>query len=139
MAFRLIGHPDLVQQVDEVRKADPKEGPDAVARIRGLLESFDEDPAELEPAPVAQREWDVVLNVQRGEGGRPSLVRAYVAIYIYEAWSLRFAIARVKFPGDVVVGAWLMVETRVAAARGLESGNLCLALLTKMEELIWPI
>jgi hypothetical protein len=29
----------------------------AVARIRALLESFDEDPARLEPVPVTQPAW----------------------------------------------------------------------------------
>jgi hypothetical protein len=141
MAFRLIGHTDLGQQVDKVKEADPKNGPVAVAKIRGLLDFFDEDPAELEPVPVAQQEWSagIALNVQRGEGGGSSSVAAHVAIYIYEAWGLRFAIARVRFPGDVVVGAWLMVETRFAAEKGLASRNLCLALLAKVEELIWPI
>src|SRR5271170_1409450 len=120
MRFRLIGHPDLEQQVPKVFVANPKQGPVAVARIRALLESFDEDPAELEPAPAVQQEWTegVTLDAQRGEDATSSAVAAHVRIYIYEAWSLRFAIARVEFPGDAVVGAWLMVETRVAAATG---------------------
>ena len=69
MQFRLIGHPDLESQVPKVFAADPKQGPKAVARIRGRFESFDEDPAELEPAPVAQHSWTqgVLLNVGRGE------------------------------------------------------------------------
>jgi len=85
----------------------------AVARIRALLESFDEDPANLEPAPVAHQSWTqgVMLNVSRGEA-RSTAVPAQVTIYIYEAWSLRFAIARVELPDDVVVGAWLMSKTK---------------------------
>jgi hypothetical protein len=140
MRFRLIGHPDLESQVPKVLAADPKHGPVAVARIRALLESFQEDPGELAPAPVAQAEWTegLRLNVQRGEDATVSLVAARVTIYIYEAWSLRFAIARVEFPGDTVVGALLMVESQVAAAKGLASQNLSLALLAKVEELIWP-
>lgn len=42
-------------------------------------------------------------------------------------------------PGDAAVGAWLMVETQVAAATGLASRNLSLALLAKVKELLWPI
>jgi hypothetical protein len=33
----------------------------------------------------------------------------------------------------------LLVETEDAAARGLGSRNLTLALLAKVEELVWPI
>src|ERR1700690_3641654 len=97
MRFRLIGHPDLEQQVPKVFEVDPKQGPVAVAKIRALLESFDEDPAELEPAPVAQQEWPegVRLNARRDDDATARLVAAHVTIYIYEAWGLRFAIARV--------------------------------------------
>ncbi|MGP0072527.1 MAG: hypothetical protein ACLPWF_11420 [Bryobacteraceae bacterium] len=140
MSFRLIGHPDLEQQVPKVFAEDPKHGPVAVAKIRALIESFREDPAELAPAPVAQVEWTegVRLNVQRSEDAKSSLVAAHVTIYIYEDWGLRFAIARVEFPEHAVVGALLMVETQVAAATGLASQNLSVALLAKVEELIWP-
>jgi hypothetical protein len=140
MQFRLIGHPDLESQVPKVFAADPKQGPVAVARIRALLESFDENPAWLEPSPVAQHRWTqaVMLNASRDEVP-VGLVSARVTIYVYEAWSLRCAIARVELPGDVVIGAWLMVETRAAAAKGLASQNLTLALLAKVEELVWPI
>jgi hypothetical protein len=140
MRFRLVGHPDVESQVPKVFAADPKNGPVAVARIRALLESFDEDPAWLEPAPVAQQRWTqaVMLNASRDEA-RAGAVPAHVTIYVYEAWSLRFAIARVMLPGDTVVGALLMVESQVAAATGVASQNLSLALLAKVEELIWPI
>lgn len=141
MRFRLIGHPDLEQQVPKVFVADPKQGPVVVAKIRALLESFDENPAELEPAPVAQQNWTegVRLKAQRDEDSTSRSVAGHVGIYVYEAWALRFAIARVELPGDSIVGAWLMVETRVSAATGLASRNLCLALLAKVEELVWPI
>ena len=140
MRFRLVGHPDVESQVPKVFAADPKNGPVAVARIRALLESFDEDPAWLEPAPVAQQRWTqaVMLNASRDEA-RAGAVPAHVTIYVYEAWSLRFAIARVMLPGDTLVGALLMVESQVAAATGVASQNLSLALLAKVEELIWPI
>jgi hypothetical protein len=140
MRFRLVGHPDVESQVPKVFAADPKNGPVAVARIRALLESFDEDPAWLEPAPVAQQRWTqaVMLNASRDEA-RAGAVPAHVTIYVYEAWSLRFAIARVMLPGDTVVGALLMVESQVAAATGVATQNLSLALLAKVEELIWPI
>jgi hypothetical protein len=140
MRFRLVGHPDVESQVPKVFAADPKNGPVAVARIRALLESFDEDPAWLEPAPVAQQRWTqaVMLNASRDEA-RAGAVPAHVTIYVYEAWSLRFAIARVMLPGDTVGGALLMVESQVAAATGVASQNLSLALLAKVEELIWPI
>jgi hypothetical protein len=84
MRFRPIGHPDLEEQVPKVFVADPKRGPVAVARIRALLESFDEEPAELEPAPVAQQEWTegVTLQTQRDEGGTTSARAAHVRIYI---------------------------------------------------------
>jgi hypothetical protein len=139
MRFRLVGHPDLESQVPKVFAADPKNGPVAVARIRALLESFDEDPAWLEPAPVAQHRWAqaVMLHASRDEA-RAGAVPGHVTIYIYEAWSLRFAVARVTLPGDTVVGALLMVQTQVAAARDITSQNLALALLAKAEELIWP-
>jgi hypothetical protein len=119
MRFRLIGNPDLEQQVPKVFEADPKQGPVAVAKIRALLESFDEDPAELEPAPVSQQDWPegVRVNARRDEDAASRSVAAHVTIYIYEAWALRFAIARVVF----------------------SSRNLCLALLAKVEELVWPI
>jgi len=52
---------------------------------------------------------------------------------------LRFAIARVEVPGDAVIGALLLVETQAVAAKGLTSRNLSLALLAKVEELVWPI
>jgi hypothetical protein len=141
MSFRVIGHPDLNDQVSSVFAADPKQGPVAVAKIRALLESFDEDPAELGPAPVDQVDWTegIPLNVQRNAGTTSRLVAGHVAIYVYEVWGLRFAIARVQFPGNAIVGAWLMVETRVAVATGLSSRNLSLALLAKVEELIWPV
>jgi hypothetical protein len=135
MAFRLVGHPDLETQVPKVFAADPKNGPVAVAKIRALLESFDENPAWLEPAPAAQqRQWVTVFGEKRTVAWR-----AEVTIYIYEAWGLRFAIARVELPNDTVVGALLMVETQAAAATGLASQNLSLALLRKVEELLWPI
>jgi hypothetical protein len=139
MQFRLIGHPDLESQVPKVFAADPKHGPVAVARIRALLESFDEDPSWLEPAPLAQQAWTqaVMLNVSRDEA-RIGAVPAHVGIYIYEAWSLRFAIARVMLPGDTVVGGLLMVESQAAAATGIASRNLSLALLAKVEEMVWP-
>ena len=134
MRFRLIGHPDLESQVPKVFAADPKHGPVAVAKIRALLESFDEDPAWLEPTPVAQQTQWVTL----WDEARSVAWQADVTIYIYEAWGLRFAIARVTLPGDRVVGALLMVETQAAAARDITSQNLALALLAKVEELIWP-
>jgi hypothetical protein len=141
MPFRIIGHPDLNQQVPKVFAADPKQGPVAVARIRALLESIDEGAADLEPAPVAQQSWTagVTLNVQRAGGATLSAVPAQVNLYIFEAWTLRFAIARVELPDDAVVGALLLVETQVAAAKGLASRNLSMALLAKVEELVWPI
>ena len=140
MAFRVIGHPDLEQQVLKVFAADPREGPLAVARIRALLESLEEDPAALEPAPVARQSWTegVRVSVENEEGAIFSAT-VQVTIYVYEAWALRFGLARVELPGDVVVGAWLMVETQVAAAAGLASRNLSLALLAQVEELRWPI
>jgi hypothetical protein len=141
MAFQIIGHPDLDDQVPRVLAADPKRAPIAVAKIRALLESIDEGAADLEPAPVAQQSWatGVTVHVQ-GEDephARPS--SAQVAIFVFEAWGLRFAFARVELPGDAVVGALLLVETDEVAARGLGSHNLSLALLAKVEELIWPI
>jgi hypothetical protein len=140
MAFRVIGHPDLEQQVRKVFAADLREGPLAVARIRALLESLEEDPADMEPAPVARQSWTqgVRLSVQDEEGAISSAT-AEVTIYVYEAWTLRFGLARVELPRDIVVGAWLMVETQVAAAAGLASRNLSLALLAQVEELRWPI
>jgi hypothetical protein len=39
------------------------------------------------------------------------VVSAHVAIYVYEAWLFRFALARVELPNDTVVGALLMVES----------------------------
>jgi hypothetical protein len=140
MSFRVIGHPDLEQQVHKVFAADPREGPPAVARIRALLESLEGDPANVEPAPVARQSWTqgIRLNVENEEGAISSAT-ARVTIYVYEAWALRFGLARVELPGDVVVGAWLMVETQVAAAAGLASRNLSLALLAQVEELRWPI
>jgi len=141
MRFRIIGHPGLDQQVPQIFAADPKHGPVAIAKIRALLESFDENPADLEPAPVAQQSWvqGVTVQVQRDEDASSSAVAAEVAIYVYEAWALRFALARVQLPGDVVVGAWLMVESHVVAAAGIATRNLSLALLSKVEELVWPI
>jgi hypothetical protein len=140
MTFRVIGHPDLEQQVHKVFAADPREGPLAVARIRALLESLEEDPSDLEPAPVARQSWNqgVRLSVQDEEGAISSAT-AEVIIYVYEAWALRFGLARVELPDDVVIAAWLMVETQVAAAAGLASRNLSLALLAQVEELRWPI
>jgi len=83
---------------------------------RALLESFDEDPANLEPAPVASK-LDAGSDAQCVAGrGTIDGSASQVTIYIYEAWSLRFAIARVSCRTDVVVGAWLMVENQVAAA-----------------------
>lgn len=141
MRFRIIGHPDLDQQVPRVLAADPKQGPVAVAKIRALLESIDEGAADLEPAPVAQQGWatGVTVHGQREEEAISRVVPAQVAIYVFEAWGLRFAIARVEVPGDTVVGALLLVETQAAAAKGLASRNLSLALLAKVEELVWPI
>jgi hypothetical protein len=141
MTFRIIGHPDLDHQVPEVLAADPKRGPVAVAKIRALLESIDEGAADLEPAPVAQESWPtgVTVHVQRNNEASSRPVPAQVAIYVFEAWGLRFAIARVEVPGDAVVGALLLVETEEAAARGVGSRNLSLALLAKVEELVWPI
>ena len=141
MRFRIIGHPDLDQQVPQVLAADPKQGPVAVAKIRALLESIDEGAADLEPAPVAQQDWatGVAVHGQREEEAISRVVPAQVAIYVFEAWGLRFAIARVEVPGDTVVGALLLVETQSASAKGLASRNLSLALLAKVEELVWPI
>jgi hypothetical protein len=141
MRFRIIGHPDLDQQVPQVLAADPKQGPVAVAKIRALLESIDEGAADLEPAPVAQQDWATGVTVygQREEEATSRVVPAQVAIYVFEAWGLRFAVARVEVPGDTVVGALLLVETQAAAAKGLASRNLSLALLAKVEELVWPI
>lgn len=140
MTLRIIGHPDLEGQVRDVFAADPKRAPVAVARIRALLESFDEDPLELEPRPVANEHWSegIALDAQRNHEAIRK-VEAAVAIYIYEAWALRFAIAQVRFPPNTVVGAWLMVETQAAASAGLTSHNLSLALLGKVQELIWPV
>jgi hypothetical protein len=141
MPFRIIGHPDLEQQVAQVLWADRRQGPVAVAKIRALLESFDEDPGEVEPAPVVRQTWNegVTLQTKRDERGSLSPVAAKVTIYVYEVWSLRFAVARVEFPEKAVVAAWLMVETQAAAAAGLTSQNLSLALLEQVQELIWPI
>jgi len=141
MRFRIIGHPDLDQQVPQVLAADPKQGPLAVAKIRALLESIDEGAADLEPAPVAQQSWDtgVTVHAQRDDEAISGPVPAQVAIYVFEAWGLRFAIARVEVLGDAVVGALLLVETQAVAAKGLTSRNLSLALLAKVEELVWPI
>jgi hypothetical protein len=140
MQFRVIGHPDLDEQVPLVLAADPKQAPVAVAKIRGLLESIDEGAGDLGTAPVAQQSWEgVTVNAQREEEAIPRPVAAQVAIYIFEAWGLRFAIARVEVPGDTVVGALLLVETQAVAAKGLTSRNLSLALLSKVEELLWPI
>jgi hypothetical protein len=52
---------------------------------------------------------------------------------------LRFAVARVEVPGDAVLAALLLVGTQAVAAKGLTSRNLCLTLLAKVEELVWPI
>jgi hypothetical protein len=141
MAFRVIGHPDLDHQVPQVLAADPKRAPVAVAKIRALLESIDEGAADLEPAPVAQQSWStgVTVHAQSDDEANARPLPAQVAIYVFEAWGLRFAFARVELPGDAVIGALLLVETEVAAARGLGSRNLSLALLAKVEELIWPI
>jgi hypothetical protein len=141
MRFRIIGHPDLDEQVPQVLAADPKQGPVAVAKIRGLLESIDEGAADLEPAPVAQQSWEtgVMVHARRDDEATPTPVSAQVAIYVFEAWRLRFAMARIEVPGEAVVGAWLLVETQAAAAKGLTSRNLSLALLAKVEELIWSI
>jgi hypothetical protein len=141
MRFRIIGHPDLDEQVPQVLAADPKQGPVAVAKIRGLLESIDEGAADLEPAPVAQQSWEtgVMVHARRDGEATPTPVSAQVAIYVFEAWRLRFAMARIEVPGEAVVGAWLLVETQAAAAKGLTSRNLSLALLAKVEELIWSI
>jgi hypothetical protein len=141
MRFRIIGHPDLDEQVPQVLAADPKHGPVAVAKIRALLESIDEGGANLEPAPVAQQSWDtgVIVPAQRDDEATSRPVPAQVAIYVFEAWGLRFAIGRVEIPGDAVVGALLLVETQAMAAKGLASRNLSLALLAKVEELVWPI
>jgi hypothetical protein len=140
MRFRIIGHPDLDEQVPRVLAADPKHGPVAVAKIRGLLESIDEGAGDLGPAPVAQQSWEgVTVYAQHEDEATSRPVPAQVAIYIFEAWGLRFAIARVEVPGDAVTGALLLVETQATAARGLTSRNLSLALLAKVEELIWPI
>jgi hypothetical protein len=141
MRFRIIGHPDLDEQVPQVLAADPKRGPVSVAKIRALLESIDEGAADLEPAPVAQQSWEtgVKVHAQRDDEETSRLVQAQVAIYIFEAWGLRFAIARIEVPGDAVVGAWLLVETQAVAVKGLASRNLSLALLAKVEELVWPI
>jgi hypothetical protein len=141
MRFRIIGHPDLDEQVSQVLAADPKRGPVSVAKIRALLESIDEGAADLAPAPVAQQSWEtgVTVHAQRDDEETPRPVPAQVAIYVFEAWGLRFAIARIEVPGDAVVGAWLLVETQAIAAKGLASRNLSLALLAKVEELVWPI
>ena len=140
MRFRIIGHPDLDEQVPQVLAADPKQGPVAVAKIRGLLESVDEGAGVLGTAPVAQQSWEgVTVHAQRENEATTRPVPAQVAIYIFEAWGLRFAIARVEVPGDAVTGALLLVETQAAAAKGLTSRNLSLALLAKIEEMVWPI
>ena len=141
MRFEVIGHPALEVQVAEVFAANRKDGPVAIARIRGLLESFDEEPALLAPAPIAQANWGegVALTGQGRQEVVPRAVHAPVCIYVYEAWQLRFAIARVEFLDGAVVAAWLMVETRSQAAHGISSGNLSMALLAKVEELLWPI
>jgi hypothetical protein len=141
MTFRIIGHPDLDRQVPEALAADPKQGPVSVARIRALLESIDEDAEDLDPAPVAQQSWTqgVILHVLADEEATSMVMPAQVSIFVFEAWRLRFGLARVEFPGDRVVGALLLVETQAAAARGLASRNVSLALLAKVEELVWPI
>lgn len=141
MPFRIIGHPDLDVQVPQVLSADPKQGPVAVAKIRALLESIDEGAADLEPAPVAQQTWEtgVTVHAQRDDEATPRPVPVQVVIYVFQAWGLRFAIARVEVPGDAVVGALLLVESEAVAAKGLTSRNLCLASLAKVEELVWPI
>jgi hypothetical protein len=141
MTFELIGHPDLEDQVQTVFRVDPKEGPVAVARIRALLESFDDDPDLLEPAPVERHSWTegVILNVQRAQDARPwQMLDAKVGIYVYEEWKLRFAIAQVEFPGNAIVGAWLLVEPQAAAAAGIASRNLCQSLLVQVQEITWP-
>jgi hypothetical protein len=130
----------LDQQVPQVLAADPKQGPLAVAKIRALLESIDEGAADLEPAPVAQQSWEeVTVHAQSDDETTSRPVPAQVEIYVFEAWGLRFAIARVEVPGDAVIGALLLVETHAVAAKGLTSRNLNLALLAKVEELVWPI
>jgi hypothetical protein len=142
MRFQVIGHPDLDAQVSDVLRADPVKGPVRIARIRAVLESYDEDPSELEPAPVAQQSWvkGVTLYVQgEGDASPRPMLDVPVSIYVYEAWSLRFAIARVQLLEEFVVGAFLMVDTMEAATKSkITSENLSLALLAKAEELTWP-
>lgn len=141
MMLTLIGHPDIEAQIGETFKADPRSGPPAVARIKAILKAYGEDPSEEEPAPVAQHGYPegVALQAQENKDSAPQPLQAEVTIYVYEAWSLRFAIARVCFPSDVVVAALLMVETAKKALQGLSSANLAKTLLGKVEELTWPI
>src|SRR5450631_760267 len=98
MTFRIIGHPDLDHQVPKILAADPKQGPVAVARIRALLESIDEDAEDLDPAPVAQQRWTegVMLHVQGDEEATSRAMPAQVSIFVFEAWTLRFGMARVE-------------------------------------------
>ena len=76
--------------------------------------------------------------MQRSEDAKSSLVAAHVTIYIYEDVGLAIRDRASRVSRHAVVGAWLMVETQVAAATGLASQNLSVALLAKVEELVWP-
>jgi hypothetical protein len=141
MHLTLIGHPDIEAQIGEVFKADRRHGPLAVARIKAVIKAYEDEPSEEEPAPVAQYRNPLVVALQ-AQGKQdlvPQPLQAEVTIYVYEAWSLRFAIARVCFPSNVVVAALLMVETAQKALQGLSSGNLAKTLIGKVEELTWPI
>jgi hypothetical protein len=141
MQLTLIGHPDIEAQIGQVFKANPRSGPPAVARIKAILKAYGEEPSKEEPAPVAQHGYPrgVVLQAQVNKDSGPQPLQAEVTIYVYEAWALRFAIARVCFSSDVVVAALLMVETAKQALQGLSSGNLAKTLVGKVEELTWPI
>jgi hypothetical protein len=126
--------------VHAVFRADPQDGPLAVARIKALLEFYEDDPNVLEPAPVAQQLWSSGIALKT-HSGRADLrvIRATLGIYVYEKWETRFALARLAAQSGAFVGAFLMIETQSSCAAGISSANLCQSVLARAEELTWPI
>jgi hypothetical protein len=139
MVFRIIGHPDLEEQVPKVFAADPKQGPVAVARIRAphhsVTRQLDASHRKSQRPGFVDVDGDVGRHCRR----RGILISLHIERHSFGPTLLsprcRFQLRRVLIKGF----EQRAVEGRnsSAAAKGLASRSLCLALLAKVEK--WPI